>query len=261
MQSPLGDGLIWMWNVIVTIGTLVYIIGIITLMEKMVDRQFLSSDLSRKVIHVAAGSWILFWFFYDKRPGDFSWLLNVVVPFLFFLTFLYKGMFAPPEDKDVKTMTRTGNPRELLRGPLYFTITMIVIGTLFYGTYVGALAMAVVGWGDGLAPYFGKKYGSRKFKTLGREKTLEGTLAMFIFSIIGAVVFSVILRPVLVSYSSNFDWTFFVEVILLVAIVSTIVEALSPADVDNLLIPLFTILVCYFIDVVTGTSLVQLAFN
>ena len=260
MQSPLGNDLIWLWNILVTIGTLVYIFGIIGIMEKLVDKKILSSDLSRKVIHVAAGSWIIFWFFYDKQPGDFTWLLNIAVPALFFLTFLYKGMFATPEDKDVKTMTRTGDPKELLKGPLYFTITMITMGTIFYGSYAGALAMAVVGWGDGLAPYFGKKYGSKTYKTFGREKTLEGTLAMFIFSIIGGILFVILLQPVLAPFSKSFDLLFIFMVVLLVAVIATIVEALSPADIDNLLIPLSTIVVCLLVDAFAKSSLVVLSF-
>ncbi|UCE14698.1 MAG: hypothetical protein JSV04_05830, partial [Candidatus Heimdallarchaeota archaeon] len=181
------------WNFIFgAIVAMVYIQGIIKIMEKLVDSGKLSSDLSRKVIHIAAGSFIWVWLFID--PSDnWSYLFNIIVPFLFFLTFLMKGMKGSPDDPDVKTMTRTGDPRELMRGPLYFTIVMIIAGTILFGSYAGMFMMALVGWGDGLAPYVGQRWGRRKYKTLGREKTIEGSISVFLFSVAGCLVFYVLL--------------------------------------------------------------------
>ncbi|MHA1169164.1 MAG: diacylglycerol/polyprenol kinase family protein [Candidatus Hodarchaeales archaeon] len=250
-------GLPLIWNFIVcVIGSMIYIQGIIILMGKLVDSGKLSSDLSRKVIHIAAGSILWTWLFIDTTDG-WSWLFNIAVPFLFFLTFLVKGFKADAEDKDVKTMTRTGDPKELLRGPLYFTIVMIIAGTIFYGTYAGMLMLAIVGWGDGIAPYIGKRFGKHTYKTLGREKTIEGSIGVFMFSVIGALVFFVLLgilggtgtaNPLLAD--PGIEMMMIMMIIVILAIVVTVVEALSPADIDNLLIPAFTLITLYIIDIV-----------
>ncbi|MFX0091697.1 MAG: phosphatidate cytidylyltransferase, partial [Candidatus Hodarchaeota archaeon] len=151
--APLGPQFALIWNAFVSIIVLlVYIRGIIFLMEKLVSSGKLSSDLSRKIIHIAAGSFIWVWLFLDTSDGR-SYLLNIVVPFMFFVTFLRKGSRGSSDDPDVKTMSRTGDPKELLKGPLYFTVVMMIAGTVFYGSYAGMLMMAVVGWGDGIAPY------------------------------------------------------------------------------------------------------------
>ncbi|MFX0125963.1 MAG: diacylglycerol/polyprenol kinase family protein [Candidatus Hodarchaeota archaeon] len=254
------------WNFILgAFVAMIYIQGIIMLMERLVNSGTLSSDLSRKVIHIAAGSFIWIWLFMDTSD-KLTYMLNIVVPLLFFLTFLFKGTRGSPDDKDVKTMTRTGDPRELLKGPLYFTIVMMVAGTILYGTFAGMFMMAIVGWGDGIAPYIGQRWGKRKYKTLGREKTLEGSVGVFLFSIAGSLIFYVLLgiiggidfgtnSVILANPGDNVEITIILIVIIILGVVAMIVEALSPSDLDNLLIPASTLITLFIIDILLGNPL------
>ncbi|MHA1331394.1 MAG: diacylglycerol/polyprenol kinase family protein [Candidatus Hodarchaeales archaeon] len=264
--APLGSEGIFplLWNALISvIVAMVYIKGTIALMEKMVDSGKISSDLSRKIIHIAAGSFIWVWLFLDTSDG-LSYLLNITVPFLFFMTFLYKGFKGSPDDPDVKTMSRTGDPRELLKGTLYFTIIMMISGTILFGTYAGMLMMAIVGWGDGIAPYIGKRFGKRKYKTLGREKSIEGSIGVFLFSILGSLIFTVLLgilggdtNPALaVLADPGVDLLTILIVIVVLALVATIVEAFSPSDVDNLLIPASTIITLIIIDAMMKSTFI-----
>ncbi len=256
------------WNILFgVIIAMVYIKGIIALMEKLVDSGNLSSDLSRKIIHISAGSFIWIWLFMNtSNAGFFSYMLNITVPFVFFLTFLSKGMKGSPDDPDVKTMTRTGDPRELMKGPLYFTIVMMVAGTALYGSYAGMFMMAIVGWGDGIAPYIGMRWGKRTYKTLGREKTLEGSIGFLLFSIMGCLIFYILLGVIggidfgtnsiiLADPGDNVDITVIVIVMVILSVVAMIIEALSPSDLDNLLIPASTLITLLIIDIVLGNPL------
>jgi dolichol kinase len=243
------------WNLIIgVVVALVYVKGTIFIMDKMVSQGKLSSDLSRKVIHIAAGSFLWVWLFMDTSD-NFSYLFNITVPLLFFLTFLRKGKSDNRDDPDVKTMSRTGDPAELLKGPLYFTVIMMIAGSVLFGSYAGMLVMAIVGWGDGIAPYIGKKYGKRTYKTFGREKTLEGSVGFFVFATLGSLFFWLFLgvlgaldAPVLAN--PGVELLEILIVILLCSFVATVVEALSPADIDNLLIPASTIITLILVDFV-----------
>lgn len=259
-----GDLNTVVWNLIFGfLIMMIYIQGLIIFMEKAVTSGKLSSDLSRKVIHIAAGSFIWVWLFMDPSD-DWSYGFNIVVPLLFFLTFLAKGFTLPADtdDKDVIAMTRTGNPRELLKGPLYFTIIMMIAGTLLFGSYAGMLMMAIVGWGDGLAPYIGQRWGNRKYKTLGREKSIEGSIGVLIFGIFGSIIFLILLGIIgddsnadkAVLADPNADLMLIIIVIVLLGIVAMVVEAMSPADIDNLLIPASTIIVLAIIDILLGDT-------
>ena len=243
---------------------MIYIQGLIKVMEKLVDAGTLSSDLSRKVIHIAAGSYIWIWLFIDSSDM-LSSMFNIIVPLLFFATFLIKGFKATPDDKDVKTMTRTGDPRELLKGPLYFTIVMMVAGTLFFDTWVGVFMMAIVGWGDGIAPYIGKKYGGKTYKTFGREKTVTGSISVFVFSVVGCLIFYVLLAiigglgdPLLPD--PGIDLVQMIMVIIVLGLVAMIVEAFSPSDIDNLLLPASTIIVMFVLNLLLGGTFFSFFF-
>ncbi|PWI47661.1 phosphatidate cytidylyltransferase [Candidatus Heimdallarchaeota archaeon B3_Heim] len=251
----LGD-LPLVWNLIMgVVIMMIYIQGTIKVMEKLVDAGTLSSDLSRKVIHIAAGSYIWVWLFIDSSDM-FSAMFNVAVPLLFFATFLLKGFKATSDDKDVKTMTRTGDPKELLKGPLYFTIVMMVAGTLFLDTWVGVFMMAIVGWGDGIAPYIGKKYGGRTYKTFGSEKTFTGSIGVFVFSVAGCLVFYALLGVIgglgdqSLLPDPGIDLVQMFMVIVILGLVAMIVEAFSPSDIDNLLLPASTIVVMFLLNIV-----------
>jgi hypothetical protein len=82
--------------------------------------------ISRKIIHVAAGSWIIFWPLFSTE--HWTWKLNILVPAIDSVQLFVKGaIIQDPNDVDVKTMTRTGNPTELIYGPLFFTIIMNIV--------------------------------------------------------------------------------------------------------------------------------------
>lgn len=219
----------FVWNIIAgALFPLIYITVVIQLMGKLVVKGF-PPDLSRKVIHIAAGSWIWVWPLLDPTDG-WSYIFNISVALLWTLMFLQKGLKGDPNDTAVQTMTRTGDPKELLKGPLFFTLSMEFMGIVFFMTFLGVVTMGFLGWGDGIAPYIGQKYGKHKYKLLGREKSIEGSISVFVFGVLGCF-----LLYLLVFYT--FPTMTQIYYILLLGVLATIIEAISPSDVDNLLIP------------------------
>lgn len=220
----------YVYNLLITLLALVYVFGIVALMDFLVKKG-LSPEISRKIIHIAAGSWLVFWLLYD--PSHWTKYLNVFPAFLWTILLLYKGFFSKPGDKAVQTMTRTGDRKELLRGPLYFTIVMTIMGTIFYSSPIALTAMGFLGWGDGLAPVIGKKFGKIKYNIV-TEKTIEGSFAFLFFGFFGAVLF----HYLIIGKFHPFE-------ILFCGIFVTIAEAFSPKDFDNLIVPA-TIIILYF---------------
>jgi len=235
MTPWFGNSLIW--NSVVGVIEIIYIFVVIAAMDKLVAKGF-SADLSRKVIHIAAGSYVIFWPLFD--PSHWSRYFCVAMPLIWVLLFLAKGLSNNTEDPAVKTMTRTGNPRELLRGPLMFAAMMVVIGLWLFNRVSAVVALGMMTWGDGLAPYFGNKYGKAGFQTLGARKTLIGSLTVFVAGVIG----SVLMLYVTGLADLGIPWS----AVLVSGVVALAVEALSPRDIDNILIPLSTLLVFYLMN-------------
>ncbi len=219
-------------NLVATALTFVYVFGLVALLNLCVTRFGMPQDLSRKITHIGAGSLIGFLPLYSDL--DWSKYLNVTIFVVWIALLIYKGLFANPEDEAVKTMTRTGDRRELLKGPLYFVIVATICGTLFYKSFPGIVAMATLGWGDGVAPIVGSKYGRLKYKIFS-DKSFEGSLSMFIFAFAASLFFVWLVLPSFVNISR----------ILLLAFVATLVEGCSPKEVDNILIPVAVIVAAF----------------
>jgi len=220
-----------LFNILITVGSLVYVFGVVALMDLAVKKGF-PQDLSRKVVHVAAGSWLIFWLFYDS--SHWTKYLNITAAFIWTIFLLVKGFTAKVDDKAVKTMTRTGDRSELLRGPLYFTLVMNLLGTVFYSTPFALTAMGFLTWGDGLAPVVGTRYGKHSYKVFS-NKTIEGSITFFVLGLAGAVLFNML-----------FGNSINLEFMLICAALATVVEGISPRDLDNILIPLTIYLLYLF---------------
>ncbi len=108
---------------------------------------------------------------------------------------------------------------------------LIPMSALF--AYMGYLDLAIIpiliyGIGDGLAEPVGVRFGKHKYKTPAiftrREyyRTLEGSSAVFITSII-----------VIAAYHNYFTPTQFIVALILVPVIMTLVEAISPHTWDS----------------------------
>lgn len=221
-------------NLIVTALTFIYVFGLVALLNFFVTRFGLPQDISRKITHIGAGSLIGFLPLYN----DLHWskYLNVKIFVVWIALLVQKGLFANPDDQAVKTMTRTGDRIELLKGPLYFVIVATICGTFLYKSFPGIVAMACLGWGDGVAPIVGSRYGKWKYKIFS-DKSVEGSLSMFIFAFAASVFFVWLILPSELNLVR----------ILLLALVATLVEASSPKEVDNIIIPAVVILAASFL--------------
>ncbi len=215
-------------NLLAALFTIIYVFSLVALMEVFVTRFGLARDLSRKITHIGAGMIIAFLPLFDDT--HWSKYFNVSIFVIWIALLVQKGLFADVNDKAVKTMTRTGDRRELLKGPLYFVIVATICGTLFYKTFEGVLAMAILGWGDGMAPIIGSRYGKIKYQILS-PKSVEGSLTMFV----SAFVASLLLIQFIVPQEYNFNR------ILILSAIATVAEGISPKELDNFIIPLAVI--------------------
>ncbi len=91
----------------------------------------------------------------------------------------------------------------------------------------------VVAWGDAAGEIIGRPYGGRCFRKLRKNKSIEGSIAVFIASLIAFIislgVFSADTCPLCVMFQ-----------LIIIAFIITIVEAYSIGWTDNFVLPLLT---------------------
>ena len=212
-------------GIVVSILFIFLIIGISSLLTKF---KLLSNEGSRKFIHIGVSNWwIIAMIFFNSN------IYAAIVPGLFVIV-----NYISYKKQVFKAMERDGSKNDL--GTVYFALSLLILALITFKntefSYIGALGILVMGYGDGLAAIIGVKYGKHKFKVFGNEKSLEGSLAMFVFSFVVSVSLLYTFNPINVILFS-----------LIVAILSTILEAFSPYGLDNLTVPLGTSLIYYLL--------------
>jgi dolichol kinase len=178
----------------------------------------------------------------------------MIVPILFVLLFIGIGTGKVQNEDFVASMSRTGDPAELLKGTLYYAIWITIVTVLwFYMPSSGPLdanpmAFVIIGCvagGDGLADIIGRKFGGdKKFGIGGAEKTVLGSIGMFI----GCFLFSIILIAIFSFEVGTFDLATILLPIIIISLVATIVEVLSPPNLDNWTVPIIVIVMAVILN-------------
>ena len=87
----------------------------------------------------------------------YRWLA-ALVPLLFTVQFALIGLGIVKDEASVKAMSRTGDRREILRGPLFYGIIFVVMTLLFWkDSPIGMVAVMLMCGGDGLADITGAR--------------------------------------------------------------------------------------------------------
>jgi phytol kinase len=212
--------------------TLLSSLAFLRLMDAIAHRGVIDGRLSRKIIHIATGPiFILCWNLFSRGPTA-RWAA-ALVPLLITLQFALVGLGVMEDPAAIQAMTRSGDRREILQGPLYYGIVFVACTLIFWRTSpVGMIALLVMCGGDGLADIFGRRFGRRRLP-YSRGKTWIGSLSMltggFLFSWVFLLAFNAwgVFQPSLDMVPATGN-------LLLICLACTLVEALPFKDIDNL---------------------------
>ena len=139
-----------------TIITLAIALSFLRIMDFFAHRGWIESKLSRKFIHIGTGPiFVLCWLMFPDLP--ISRYLAALVPLLITVQFALVGTGIMKDDAAVQAMTRTGNPREILRGPLFYGIVFVVLTVVYWkDSPIGITALMMMCGGDGIADIVGR---------------------------------------------------------------------------------------------------------
>ena len=193
-------------------------------------RGYISSDLSRKIVHIGTGPiYVLCWLFFNESVT--ARYMAALVPTLITAQFILVGTGILKDESAVQSMSRTGDRREILKGPLIYGVVFIII-TIVYWKHnpIGIIALMLMCGGDGLADIVGRRYGFQKLPW-NRGKSWVGSLGMFI----GGWLLAVFVISIYF-FSGQFGVPYSELMIanLVISIGATIVESFPIKDIDNL---------------------------
>jgi phytol kinase len=195
---------------------------------------WISSWLSRKLIHIGTGPLFVFcWVLFDDTFT--ARLLATVIPLLITAQFVLVGFGIIKDEAAVKALSRTGDRREILRGPLYYGIIFVLITLLYWkSTPIGITALMLMCGGDGLAEILGRKFGKNKLPW-NTAKSFAGSAGMFL----GGWSLSVLVTAYLSAFQSlDQPLVSSLAPITIIAAVGVIIESLPLKNIDNITITL-----------------------
>lgn len=157
--------------------------------EEVGNRALLDQKLCRKLVHISAG--LVFFVMWPLFSSD-----DVYAPFLASLVIALNiikvtliGFGVVKDDGVVNSMTRNGDHRELLKGPLYYACALFLTTVIFWRT--SPISIAVICnlcAGDGVADIAGRRFGHVKLP-YNHDKSYAGTIAMFFAGFIASIIF------------------------------------------------------------------------
>ena len=222
-----------------TLFTFIIALTFLRLVDYLAQRGIIESKLSRKFIHIGTGPiFVLCWLMYPDV--QISRWLAALVPLVITAQFALVGTGVIKDEAAVKAMSRTGDRREIVRGPLFYGI-MFVAMTLIYwkDSLIGIPALMMMCGGDGIADIVGRRIHSPKLPW-SPEKSIAGSLSVFA----GGWLLTIFIFAIYVWMGAfSGPMARFLLPVTWIALGATLVESLPFKDIDNLTITLASALI------------------
>jgi phytol kinase len=226
-----------------TVLTLLIAVAFLRIMDYIAHRGWIDSRTSRKLIHIGTGPiFVLCWLMYPDV--SISRWLAALVPLLITIQFALVGLGVIQDEAAVKAMSRTGDRREILRGPLFYGIMFVGI-TLFYwkDSLIGIPALMMLCGGDGIADIVGRRVASPKLPW-SPEKSVAGSLSVFA----GGWLMTIFVFSIYVWFDAfRGPVSSFLLPVFWIALGATVVESLSFKDIDNLTVTVTSLLIGHLV--------------
>ena len=225
------------WNLF-----LIFFLSIITLiiLSEFLFKKFWSNHTNRKIIHITVGIAVSFtpYFFTDNHQ-------SVLLAFIFLIInfFSHRNNFL----KSYHSIARESY------GTIYFPISYLLLALLFwdYSHHI-TISFFILAIADPFASIIGEIVKSKiSFNILGDNKTLQGSIAMFICSLI-------IILTLSNQFFNHWEITYKLMAAIIISFAVTIAEALSYKGSDNLSIPITAFL---FIELLHHLNRNQIVFQ
>ena len=226
-----------------TLITFAIAVLFLRLMDFVAQRGWIESRLSRKFIHIGTGPiFVLCWLMFPDLL--ISRWLAALVPLLITVQFALVGTGIIQDEAAVKAMSRNGDRREILRGPLLYGIVFVLITLIYWkDSLVGIPALMMMCGGDGIADIVGRRVRSPRLPW-SPEKTLAGSLSVFA----GGWLLTLLVFVIYV-WAGTFSGPSgrYVPPITWIALGAMVVESLPFKDVDNITVTAVSALIGHLV--------------
>lgn len=189
----------------------------------------MSSELTRKIVHIGSGNVILIaWF--GNIPGEIGVAAAIVAAFVALISYFL------PILPSVNSVGRQS------LGTFFYALSMGILIWWFWSIqqpHFAVLGILIMTWGDGLAAVIGSNFGKHPYQIFGNKKSIEGTATMFLVSLAIALLILSIL-PLL-------PWQQLL-ISAIIALIATFLESFAQYGIDNFAVPVGSAAIAFFLS-------------
>jgi dolichol kinase len=199
---------------------------LLVIAELLAKHDILKGEYHRKFFHISAGTFIAFW------PWLVSWEMIQILSIAMLAVMIanrYLGLF-----------TYHGRIRRISYGDMFLALAILISSYISHNKIFFAIAVLEVALADGLAAIVGSAYGKGwTYKVFGYKKTVVGSMMFWLVTV-------EILTAGLLSAHNIYSYQDYYYLLLLMPPLLTLMENLAIYGIDNLIIPVLTIMVLRF---------------
>ena len=222
----------------IAIGYYIFSASLALLIKKIVK---VSSELWRKMLHLIAFNFVFVLLYVFP-----TWQIAVTIVFVF-MTAVYMILTLIEHLPQYSSSLSERKDGEIKMSLILICVMFIILTVLFWGNlgtsgkYIILISVMAWGYGDAAAALFGKRYGRHylEHRFIEGKKTMEGTLAMFVVSLL-AIFFT---TTIYAGISLNISFI----IAIIVAPICTIVELFSRHGADTITVPSSAAIATYLI--------------
>ena len=206
-------------------------LGLVFLASEILRRLKQDPELVRKVVHIGTGNVLLI-----------AWWLHIPTWLCVTAGVTFSAIALASHHTNILPMLNDVGRKTY--GVFYYALSITVLVGLLWDHHpqYAVIGVMVMSWGDGMAALIGKRFGKHTFIYMGNKRSLEGSLAMFVTSLI--VMLGIFASGHSLSARD-------VGVAIPVAAIAAMLEAFSPGGTDNLSVPLASASLSYFLQIYT----------
>jgi dolichol kinase len=205
------------------IACLVGLFVLLVIADQLNKHKILKGENHRKFLHISAGCFIAFW------PWIISWQAIQILSILMLLVIIANRYWS--------WFNYHGKIGRATYGDFFLALAILICALITDNKIFFAIAILEVALADGLAAIVGMAYGKGwTYKVFGYKKTVIGSMVFWIVS-------AEILTAGLLAANNVFSFQDYYFLLLFMPPILTVVENLAVLGIDNLLLPIFTILI------------------
>jgi phytol kinase len=184
---------------------------------------------ARKLVHILTGGIVFFWWMFDS-----AWVMAGLAALPFVPLLLLATPHSPVKFLKNSLLGARSTEGHAYGLVMYAVSWTIIAYLLFEDLFAASVAIAAMSFGDGMGEVIGRKFGKHRY---AYHRTLEGSAAVFVTTLVSILVLSWFYFT-LIGYPTDTQPILIYPFAAAVSVLVTVLEAMTPGSVDNLVIPL-----------------------